>query len=515
MVCNTVPMRSAQRPAAARASRSRRGMWFASLMTGTALLLSGCAVGPDYQTPDMPLSSHWRNANADTPSRPPELAFWWKKLGDPLLNQLVQDAIANNLDVRTSKAKVREARASYRQANGALFPTLDGSGSATRSKTAGSNGTSGTVGNLFKAGFDAGWELDLFGANRRASEAAKYGLDAAEEELRATLLTLIGDVTTNYVQARGYQARIALARRTAASQDETAKLTRNRFQVGSSSGLDVANAEGQAASTAANIPTLQTALAASVHRLGVLTGREPTALTDRMSKSAGIPTPRLPIPTGVPATVLLARPDVRLAERQLAQSTARIGAAEAAKYPAVSLTGSIATSAAEFGDLGKNSSISWSFGPSLSVPVFNAGKLAAAADVARAQRDQSFLAYKASVLGALEDVENALVGFSQERIRLRSLQKSTDSYRNAASLSQSLYQTGAVSFLDVLDSERSLYSAEDSLIQSKVLLTTYYISLQKALGGGWSGDVDSSKPEVVDTNSGPRLALTKTAVKAQ
>ncbi|MBD8891198.1 efflux transporter outer membrane subunit [Labrenzia suaedae] len=492
-----------------------QGAKYAALITGTALLLAGCAVGPDYQKPDMPLSSHWRNANADTPSRPPELAYWWKKLDDPLLNQLIEEAIENNLDVRTSKAKVREARASYRQTNGALFPTLDASGSATRSKAAGSNGSTGTVGNLYNGGFDASWELDLFGANRRASEASKYGLDAAEEELRATLLTLIGDVTTNYVEARGYQSRIALARRTAESQDETAKLTRNRFQVGSSSGLDVANAEGQASSTAANIPTLQTAFASSVHRLGVLTGREPTALTDRMKRSTSIPTPRLPMPSGVPATVLLTRPDVRLAERQLAQSTANIGAAEAAKYPAVSLTGSIATSAAKFGDLGKNSSISWSFGPTLSVPIFNAGKLAAAADVARAQRDQYFLAYKSSVLSALEDVENALVGFSQERVRLRSLQKSVDSYRNAASLSQSLYQTGSVSFLDVLDADRSLYSAEDSLIQSKVLLTTYYISLQKALGGGWSGDVDTSKPEVVDQNAGPRLALTKTASKSQ
>ncbi|SHM35825.1 efflux transporter outer membrane subunit [Roseibium suaedae] len=512
MFRKNVPMKSATR---SRAGGLVRGVKYAGLISGTALLLASCAVGPDYQTPNMPLSSSWRNANADTPSRPPELAFWWKKLGDPLLNQLIEEAIENNLDVRSSKASVRGARASYRQANGALFPSLDGSAGATRSKSASSGGSSSTVGNLFNAGFDASWELDLFGANRRASEAAKYGLDAAEEELRATLLTLIGDVTTNYVEARGYQARIALAQRTAASQNETAKLTRNRFQVGSSSGLDVANAEGQAASTSANIPTLQTALAASVHRLGVLTGREPTALTDRMKRVASIPTPRLPMPSGVPATVLLTRPDVRLAERQLAQSTALIGAAEAAKYPAISLTGSIGTSAAKFGDLGKNSSISWSFGPTLSVPIFNAGKLAAAADLARAERDQSFLAYKGAVLGALEDVENALVGFSHERVRLRSLQKSTDSYRSAASLSQSLYQTGAVSFLDVLDSERSLYSAEDSLIQSKVLLTTYYISLQKALGGGWSGEVDTTKPEVVDQNAGPRLALTKAETKAQ
>lgn len=356
-----------------------------------------------------------------------------------------------------------------------------------------------------EAGFDASWEIDLFGGRRSAVEAARYGMDAAEEDLRATLLTLIGDVASNYVEARGYQARIGLARRTAASQRETVALTRARLEAGAASAVDVANASGQASSTEADIPSLEAAQAQAVHRLSVLTGRPPAALADRLRKTAPIPSPKLPIPTGIPADILLARPDIRLAERQYAQATANIRQAEAERYPAVSLTGNIATTGLKLGDLGNSSTISWSFGPTLSVPVLNAGQLAAA-DVARAQRDQYFVAWRASVLTALEDVENAIVALARERVRNGRLATSVRHYRDGASLARTLYQSGSTSFLELLEAERSLYSAEDALIQSRVSIATDYIALNKALGGGWDGLVDSAKPEVVDTGTGPRLA---------
>jgi NodT family efflux transporter outer membrane factor (OMF) lipoprotein len=225
-----------------------------------------------------------------------------------------------------------------------------------------------------------------------------------------------------------------------------------------------------------------------------------------LRRGAPIPRPRLPIPTGVPADILLSRPDVRMAERQYAEYTARIGQAEAARYPVVSLTGSIDTSAFKLGDLGRNSTIGWSFGPTLSVPLFNAGKLQAAVDVARAQRDQYFIAYRASVLTALEDVENATVSLTQERIRSGKLTSSAKSYGDAARLERTLYKSGETSLLDVLDAERSLYSAEDALLQSRVLIATDYIALNKALGGGWDGVIDGTKPEIVDARTGPRLA---------
>jgi outer membrane protein, multidrug efflux system len=465
------------------------------------LALAACAVGPEYRTPEVEVPAQWDSTTAETPATAPQLSEWWRRLDDPVLNRLIAEAVDGSLDVATAKAQIREARASYRQAGGALYPSLDGSGLAER----GGSGDSSDASSQFQAGFDASWELDLFGANRRAVEAAKYGLDAAEEDLRATLLTLVGDIASNYVEARGFQARIAYARQSAASQRETEVLTRIQFEAGAASGVDVANAAGQASSTEADIPSLEASYAEAVHRLSVLTGRPPATLKERLSEVRSIPTPPLPVATGVPADILLARPDVRVAERQLAQSTARIGEAEAARYPSISLTGSLSTSADTIGGIATGSSISWLVGPTLTVPIFNGGELSAAVEVTEAQRDQYFIAFRSAILTALEDVENAAVALTQERLRYDALRESVAAYQEALRLSSALFQTGSTNFLDVLDAERSLYAAEDSLIQSEVAITTDYIALNKALGGGWDGAVDDSTPEVVDVNTGPHF----------
>jgi NodT family efflux transporter outer membrane factor (OMF) lipoprotein len=472
----------------------------------TAVLLAGCVVGPDYQTPILPMPANWSGQKQTKAAQPPQLAKWWQRLRDPQLNTLVEEAVAGNLDVATAKAKIREARASYRQSAGTLLPSVDGSGSVTRDKSATTTSGGNAIYSEYQAGFDASWELDLFGANRRGVEAARYGVDASREELRSTLLTLVGDVASYYAQARGYQARIALARRSASSQRQTAELTRQMALAGTATAADVAKATGQAAGTEAAVPTLEASYAEAVHRLSVLTGRPPAALSERLKRGAPIPAPRLPIPTGIPADILLSRPDVRMAERQYAEYTAKVGQAEAARYPSVSLTGNIDTTAYKLGDLGKNSSIGWSFGPTLSVPLFNAGRLQAAVDIAKAQRDRYFIAYRSSVLTALEDVENALVLLSQERIRIGSLALSAKSYDDAARFAGILYKGGETTLLDVLDAQRSAYSAEDNLLQSRVLVATDYIALNKALGGGWDGAVDTAKPEIIDVKTGPRLA---------
>lgn len=477
----------------------------------TPLWLSACVVGPDYRQPTAPLPARWAGGSPDAATKPPELSQWWLRLGDPTLNGFIEAAVADNLDVAAAKAKIRQARATYRQAGGALFPALDASGSAMRSKTgstssASSVSTTSRTQDQIQAGFDASWELDLFGANRRSLEAARYGMDAAQEELRSTLLTLIGDVAANYVEVRGYQTRIDLAERSAASQRQTAALTQAKFDAGGASAVDLANATGLANNTEAQIQTLQSAQAQALHRLGVLLGREPAALAKTMAQSAPIPTPPATMPLGVPADTLLSRPDVRLAERQLAQSTAAIGVAQAARYPSVSLTGSLATSGAQAGDLAKHSSVSWSFGPSVNLPLFNAGKLQAGVDIAQAQRDQYHAAFRASLLTALEDVENAIVALSTERARAQRLTVSAKAYGEAAALSRRLYQSGSTSFLEVLDAERSRYSAEDALATSQVAIATDYIALNKALGGGWNGVIDAARPEVVDTRTAPHLA---------
>jgi multidrug efflux system outer membrane protein len=444
--------------------------------------LAGCVVGPDYRGPTSTIPAAWSFSKAKQPQKPPELAGWWKTFKDPALDTLIETAIADNLDVSAAKAKVEEARASYRQAGGSQLPTADAAAAGKRTKQ------SGIETNQFQAGFDASFELDLFGKNRRTVEAAKYGVDAAEEELRLTMLTLVGDIASNYVQARGYQARIALAGKNAGLQRETLALTRTKAELGAGTQLDIANAVGQTATTEAGIPQLKAAFSETVNRLSVLTGQAPGSLASTMAKGSGrLPVVRATPGTGIPADVLFARPDVRLAERKLAQATARVGAAEAARYPSVTLTGSISTSAANIGDLAKSSTIGWGFGPGVNIPLFDAGKLKASADVAKAQRHQTFVAYRAAVLSALEEVENAAVSLTQERLRGSKLSASVAAYREAATLSRSLYDEGASPFTDVLDAERFYYSAEDALIQSRIASVMDYIALNKALGGGWSG----------------------------
>ncbi|MCV9938450.1 efflux transporter outer membrane subunit [Boseaceae bacterium BT-24-1] len=482
-----------------------------------ALALGACAVGPNYTTPSLAVPATWNAADQAQSRARPMLRHWWARLNDPLLNSLVKEAVEGNLDIAGAKARVREARATHQQSLGLFYPTLMSASSAIRQRSVagGAAGMGAGAGSAprefsqYQAGFDASWETDLFGRNQRAAEAAEYGVEAADEQLRLALLTLVGDVASNYVQARGYQARIALAQRTATAQRETAQLTRTRFEAGSVSAVDVATSTGQSSTTEAAIPSLERSYAEVVHRLSVLTGRAPGDLTNRMRRSAPIPKPRLPMPAGIPADILLSRPDVRQSERVLAQATARIGQAEAARYPTVSLTGNIATTGLKIGDLAKNSSIGWSFGPSLNVPIFNGGQLRAAVEVAQAQRDQNFVIYRDRVLRALEEVENALVAIVQEEVRSRKLAAAVESYRQAATLSRSLYQGGSANFLMVLDAERSFYTAEDALVQSRIALAMSYVTLNKALGGGWDGFVDASKPEIIDRDLGPRFTASR------
>ncbi|WP_052420751.1 efflux transporter outer membrane subunit [Paraburkholderia ferrariae] len=473
----------------------------ALLILGACALLAGCAVGPDYRAPHPDVPAQWSAQSLRTTDAQPDLHQWWRRLNDPLLDELVDEATRGNLDVATATARIREARATVREAGGALYPSLNGSGSLTRAG-AGPNaiagpspsmpgalpsGSPGSPVNLFQAGFDASWEIDLFGANRRALEAARGGLDAAQWDLRSTQLSLIGDVTTRYVEARGYQARLALARATADSQQETARLTRVRYEAGANSGLDAANASGEAQATLASIPALEAAYAQTVYSLSVLTGQTPGALVARMQQAHDVPAPPLPVAMGVPADVLLARPDVRAAERRYAQSTAHVGVAQAARYPRVTLTGALGTSGTQFGDLAHHSSIGWSIGPSVTIPLFDGGRLKAAVEIADAQRDQSFVAYRAAVLTALQDVENASVALARETESVQSLQRSADAYGQAASMAKSLYRSGSTGFLELLVADRAQFAAQDALIQSRVRVTTDYIALNKALGGGWDG----------------------------
>ncbi|MFW5490663.1 MAG: efflux transporter outer membrane subunit [Desulfovibrio sp.] len=499
------------------AHHSGRSALLGSGLVGSGLLmlvlLAGCAVGPDYHQPALDLPGQWNATQAIDGERLANLKKWWNSLEDPLLDRLINEAVQGSLNVAAAQARVRQARATYREAGGKLLPLVDGSASAARTgygKTSASstNGRSNYY-NKFKAGFDASWELDFFGANRRNLEAAGFGLDAAQEDLNSALLTLIGDVALNYVEARGYQARIALAKSTAESQKETAHLTTLMVEAGVSSAVDMHMADALVNTTEANIPTYEAMYAQAVHRLGILLGKAPDSLLGLMKDSTPVPMPRRELPAGVPANILLNRPDVRMAERQLAQTTARIGQAEAARYPAISISGSLDTSSATFGDIAKGSSIGWVIGPSLSIPIFNGGQLAAKVEIAEAKRDQQYYAYRIAVLSALEDVENNTVALSREQTRIKDLAKAVRNYKTAVELSQLLYQNGASNFLDVLAAERSLYSAQDQFVQSKVAIVENYISLAKALGGGWDKALDAGQP--LDFDADGNLLATATA----
>lgn len=333
--------------------------------------LSGCIVGPNYRKTFFTVPGAWTQYSAQTSERPVALAGWWRRLNDPILNQLMSDAIAGNNDVSTAKARIREARATLGQTVGRLAPNISGSISGTRNSE-----HSDAFLSHYNGGFSASWELDFFGGNKRAVEAARYGLEGAIENMRAVMVTLLGDVATNYIEMRGWQKKLLITRHIAALQRKTFELIRAKLIAGDASELDLSNARAQMANTEANVSQMEVHLAMSIHRLSVLTGRVPAALETlslKSAKEAKIPQPQWPIPAGIPADILLTRPDLRRAERQYAQATARVGQREADRYPSLSLTGNISTSATEIGQLGKSSTIGWSFGPSLRFPFLMEG----------------------------------------------------------------------------------------------------------------------------------------------
>ncbi|HXJ33977.1 MAG TPA: efflux transporter outer membrane subunit [Candidatus Eisenbacteria bacterium] len=461
-----------------------------------ALALAGCAVGPDYHEPSVKLPSRWSEAPADsepaleTPSR------WWTVFADPELDSLIDRAVRANLDVQSAEARVREARAERTIAAAPFWPQATASGEYTRSKqsvnAAGGSGPSGSAGarsfgpsNLYQANFDATWEIDVFGGTRRSVEAASADIDASIDDRGAVLLTLLGDVARNYIELRGFQRQLEVSRSNLAAQKDTLDLTQARYQGGVAADLDVAQAEAQLETTASNIPTLEISAAQAVHRLGVLLGESPGTLADELSESRPIPAAPSELPPGLPSDLLRQRPDVRRSERQLAAATANIGVATADLYPKFSLLGTAGLSSISASDFLGGGSKLWSIGPSITWPVFQGGQIVANIEVSDAQAQQALLAYRQTILIALEDVENAIVEFSQERDRREKLAEAAKSNQRAVDHATALYTRGLTNFLNVLDAQRNLYQTESDLAQSETSVSTDLVALHKALGGGW------------------------------
>ncbi|HXG50191.1 MAG TPA: efflux transporter outer membrane subunit [candidate division Zixibacteria bacterium] len=475
---------------------------FAVAWMAGALALAGCAVGPDYRRPETPLPARWGNASEPGISmESADLARWWTAFKDPVLDSLVERAVRSNPDLRLAEARIREARATRAATAAGAWPGVDVSGSYTRSRSSEHGSVSRSQGNatqpsqslgveqdLFRTGFDASWEIDFFGRVRRSVEAADALIEATVEDRRNALVTLLGEVARSYVDLRGFQQRLAVTRANFKAQQDTLELTRVRFTAGLASDLDVARAESQVNTTAAQIPVLEAAIKQAAHRLDVLLGSEPGALWSELSKEA--PTPTLPPEAlvGLPSELLRRRPDIRGAERRLAAATAQVGAATADLFPRFSLTGAFGLQSVSASDWWSAPSRFWSIGPTLRWPVFDAGRIRANIEVRNAQQEQALRQYEKTILTALEEVENALVSYAREQARHRSLLAAVAANRRAVEMANELYLRGLNDFLNVLDAQRSLYAAENDLAQSRAAMASNLVALYKALGGGW--DID-------------------------
>jgi outer membrane protein, multidrug efflux system len=498
------------RPLSARDTKGKSPVGLAAFL----LLSAGCTVGPNYTRPDTVVPQQWAEIPERINTGSADVVQWWTTFGDESLNSLIERAARSNKNLQVAQARIREARAQRIIAGAAGLPTLTASGSYTRSSrssafsstlgTGSSLGTgSGLVGggasgafDLFQVGLDASWEIDIFGGVRRSVEAATAHLEASQEDWRNTLVTLLGEVATNYFVLRGSQHRLAVARANIKAQQQTVELTQGLLAAGLNSELEVAQARTQLASTEAQVPPLETSITQSIHQLGVLLGSEPETLMRELSPERAIPPAPPQVPVGLPSDLLRRRPDVRRAERQLAAATAQIGVATAGLFPSFSLTGSAGYQSTRGSNLFSSGNQYWSYGPGINWPFFQGGRVLANIEVQNALQQQALLAYESTVLTALQDVEDAIAAYSNNQVAEVSLTQAANSSRQAAQIARELYQKGLVSFLNVLQSQATLFLAEDRLAQNDQQVATTLVGLYKALGGGWELMADGGvKPD--------------------
>ncbi len=475
-----------------------------------SLCFLGCAaVGPDYHPPTPEIGKTWHTTlkdglretldpsdNTDSTKKTVNddlmlLSTWWENLNDPTLTALVKDAIHANLSLKQAVAALKQARAQRGITRARNFPTVNGDSGIYRN---GAGSTSTSAGNgkafdLFSIGVDAGWEIDFFGGIQRANEAADADLEASEAQLRDVLVSMTAEVAMNYLDLRVYQTRLDVAKANIEAQEKTAELIHSRYQAGLSNELALNQAMYNLKSTQSQLPTLRMGLEAAKNRLAILTGQAPGALHAMLKAHDIIPSPPILVAVGVPAEALRRRPDIRKAERELAAQTARIGEAEADRYPKFNLMGSIGLESLAAGDLPEWSSRVWNIGPGVSWNIFDAGRVRKNIEVQTAIEEQYLIAYEQRVLSALEEVENALTAFAEEQIRKDRLLEAVAAAQRAAELAQEQYTAGLIDFSNVLDAQRSLLSFEDALAQSDGRVVANLVTLYKALGGGWDASV--------------------------
>lgn len=486
-------------------------------------LLSACTMGPDFQRPVPASPAQWQAPPAAGDVRSvavpePIDPRWWDTFGDPLLTELVSRAVQNNLDIKVAAARLAESRAQLGQTRADEFPTLNGNASYTRelqsadgvigllggsgaSQGTATNGLGGRQGgvptqssttsglppfNLYQYGFDASWELDLWGRVRRTTENASATVDAQEDARHDAILSTVAEVARDYLDLRGTQQKLKITKENFVFAQRTVQLTSERARHGLATDLDVANAQSQAASTAADIPQSQQQEAKLINAIGLLLGEYPQALAARLTAGSADPVVPPRVPIGLPSELARRRPDIRQAEAQLHAATASIGAAKADFFPKITLSGSVAIQATQFTDLGSWGARSYSAGPSLSIPVFEGGRLRATLALREAQQQEAAINYQKTVLSAFRDVDDALTGFAAEQRRRDRLDDSVQASRRGLEIANQRYVRGISNYLDVLTAQKTLLTNEQQLADSTATVTTNLVALYKALGGGWA-----------------------------
>jgi len=457
-------------------------------------LLAGCAAGPNYQVPDTRSMTPAAFPTADEalPGAAP-LERWWGALGDPVLAELVDRALASNPDLAAAEARVQQARAAARVAGAAFYPAVRADARAGQDKLSLHSETlslipfkpATTQFSDYRIGFDAAWEIDLAGRTRREVEAAVARLDSTRESRNDARLVVAAEVADRYVEYRMTTVRLELARTQLANLEESRRLIALARAAGVASEAELAAAESERLAAAGAVPPIEATLQSTLFALTALTGEPYEALATRLAAPGAIPAAPSAAPVGLPSDLLRRRPDVRHAERELAAATAEVGSAVAAQFPRLTLVGDFGWESVSAGSLVSQASRYWSYGPQLTVPLFEGGRLRGQADAARAARDAALATYRGTVLRAFADTESAIVRYAAERRRSEELTAAVASRETSLALERRRYQAGDASRLDVLAAERLANEAADQRAASAGQLAEDYVALGKALGGGW------------------------------
>jgi multidrug efflux system outer membrane protein len=456
-----------------------------SICLSLSLAVAGCAVGPDYERPATPLPERWIAG----PPGGPEWIDWWRAFDDPKLAQLVERAIAANTDLRVADARVLEARALRRATAAPRWPWLDAGASYDRVDSSDvrpdGDSSAGGARDVFAAGVDALYEIDVFGGLRRSVEAADADVELEVDLRRGVFALVVGEVAVTYVELRGAQRERDVTLENLAGQRDSHALTAARARAGLASDLDVERSLALAEATAAEEPLLDAAIDAAIFRLALLLGETPEALVTELAPESPIPVAASDVALGVPADLLRRRPDVRAAERALAAATARIGESEAELYPRFQLIGSIGGRGEDAGDVFTSDGLFWSIGPRVSWPILHGGRIRALVDARDAQQAQALASYEGTLLRAVGEVETAHARWRSEQRRHQALDRAVIASRRSLALAQSLHARGFTDFLGVLVAERSLLEVERQLARSDAAISTHLVALYVALGGGW------------------------------